>query len=75
MTPKALFQNTFVLRSPGVATFAGIIKIITMFIKATFKDSIKAKIIRKNVLKCNFYLHFSIKQKLLISGEKMLIST
>ena len=38
MTPKPLFKNTFILRRPRVANFADIIKIATMFIKATLKD-------------------------------------
>ena len=44
-----------------------------MIIKTTFKDSKKIKIIRNYVLKCNLYLYFLIKHKLLISVEKMLI--
>ena len=38
---KPLFQNTFVLRRHSVANFADIMKIATVFIKATFKDSSK----------------------------------
>ena len=41
MTSLTLFQNTIGLRRPGVAAFAGIIKIVTIFIKTTFKDSRK----------------------------------
>ena len=41
MTSQPLFQNTFILRRPRVANFAYIIKIATMFIKTTFKDSKK----------------------------------
>ena len=37
---KPLFQNTFVLRSPRVANFADIIKIVAMFIKKTQKKLI-----------------------------------
>ena len=33
MTSKPLFQNTFILRRPGVVIFADIIKIVTMFMK------------------------------------------
>ena len=36
-----LFQNTFILRRPRVANIADIIKIATMFIKTSFKDSKK----------------------------------
>ena len=43
-----------------VAEFADINKILTMFIKTTFKDSNKVKIIRNYVLKCNLYLYFLI---------------
>ena len=45
-----------------------------MFIKTTFKNSNEVKRITNYVLKCNLYLYFLIKQKLLISGEKMLMS-
>ena len=58
----------------GVANFADIIKIITIFIKIVFEDSKNVKRIRNYVPKCNLYLYFLIYQKLLISGEKMLIS-
>ena len=33
------FQNDFILRGPGVASLADIIKIATMFIKEVFKDA------------------------------------
>ena len=39
----SLFQNTFILRRPGVENFADIIKIATMLIRATFNDSINAE--------------------------------
>ena len=42
-TSKPLFQKTFILRWPRVANFADIIKIETMLIKTTFKDSNKLK--------------------------------
>ena len=38
-----IFISKYLLRRPRVANFAGIIKIATMFIKATFKDSKKLK--------------------------------
>ena len=60
MTSELLFQNTGILRRPGVATFADIIKIITRFIKKTFKDSRRAKRIRNYVLKCNLYPYLVI---------------
>ena len=45
---------------PGVAIFADIIKIVTMFIKTIIKDSIKVKKIRNYVSKCSLYLYFWI---------------
>ena len=42
MTLQPLLQNTFLLRRPKVANFANIIKIITVFIIKTFKDSKKS---------------------------------
>ena len=44
----------------GVANTAGIIKIVTMFIKKIFKDSKKVKRIRNYALKFNLYLYFLI---------------
>ena len=46
---------TFILRRPTVAGFAGIIKIVTMFIK---KGSKKVKKIRNCMSGCNLYLYF-----------------
>ena len=37
------FQNTLILRRSGVAIFADIIKIVTMFIKAIIENSKKLK--------------------------------
>ena len=54
------FLNIFVLRKPGVAIFADNIKIVTMIIKATLKDSRKVRRIRNYVSKWNLYLHFLI---------------
>ena len=68
------FVSKNLLRRPRVADFADIIKIATILIKTTFKDSSKVKRIRNCVLKCNLYLYFLIYQKLLISSEKMLMS-
>ena len=34
-----LFQNRFILRRPSVAIFADIVKILTIFTKAIFRDS------------------------------------
>ena len=69
-----LFQKTFPLRRPGVAFFASIIKIFTMFIITIYTNSRKVKINRNYVSKCNLYLYFLIQQNLLISSEKMLVS-
>ena len=55
-----LFKNNFILRKPRVVNFADIIKIVTMLIKTTFKDSNKVKKNRSYVLKCNLYLYFLI---------------
>ena len=52
------FQNRLILRRPGVAIFADIIKIVTMFIKTVIKDSRKVKRIRNDVSKPNLYLYF-----------------
>ena len=54
------FQNTLISRRPRVANFADIIKIATIFISKTFKDSNKVKRITNYVLKCNLYLYFLI---------------
>ena len=68
------FQNTFILGRSGVAIFVDIIKILTMFFITIYKDSGKVKINRNHVTKYNRYMYFLIKQNLLISGEKILIS-
>ena len=53
-------QNNFILRRPRVAIFADIIRIVTMFIKKIFKDSIKVKRIGNYVSECSLYLYFLI---------------
>ena len=60
ITPKPLFQNTFILRRPKVAIFADIIKIVTILIKAIFKEFFKVKRIRTFASKWNLYLYFLI---------------
>ena len=62
------------LGKPRVANFFDMIKIATMFIRKTFRDSKIVERIRNYVLKCNLYLYFLILQKLLIFGEKILMS-
>ena len=42
MTSLSVFQNTFILRTTGVANFVDVIKIATIFIKITLKTQ-KAK--------------------------------
>ena len=54
-------------KKAGVAIFADIIKIVNMFIKTIFKDSLKVKRFRKYVSKYNLYLYFLYQQNLLIS--------
>ena len=73
MTSQPFFQNTLILRRPGVAIFADIIKIVTMFIKTIIQDSRKVKRIINYVSKSSLYLYFLMWQNLLISGEKMLL--
>ena len=60
-----LFQNMFIyyffiLRRSRVASFADIIKSVTMFIKAIFKDSKKVKRIRNYVSSGSLYLYYLI---------------
>ena len=43
MTSQPFFQNTLILRRPGVAIFADVIKIVTMFIKTIIQDREKLK--------------------------------
>ena len=57
-----------------VANFADIIKKSTMFTNTIFEDSKKFVRSRIYALKCDLYLYFVIYQKLLIFGEKMLMS-
>ena len=68
-----MFQNSLILRRPGVDIFADIIKIVSMFIKTITNDSRKTKIIRNYVSKSNLKVYFLMQQNLLISGEKMLM--
>ena len=60
MTPKPIFQKTFILRNPRVDNFAEIIKIATILNKVTFKGSKKIKRIRNFALRCNLNLYFLI---------------
>ena len=52
------FQNTFTLKRPGVAIFADIIKIVTMFVKTIIQDSRKVERIINYISKSNLYLYF-----------------
>ena len=58
LTPQPLSQNIFTLRRPGVANFADIIRIETIFVTRTFKNSKKVKRIGSSLLELNLYLHF-----------------
>ena len=60
MMSQPLFQNTVNLTGPGVTIFAGIIKLVTFFIKKVLEDSRKAKIFKNFVPKCNLYMYFLI---------------
>ena len=51
---------TFILKRPGVAIFADIIKILTFLVTKIFKDSRKVKRIGYFVSKSNPYMHFLI---------------
>ena len=51
MTSKPFFQKKIILREPGIANFADIIKIGTMFVKTILKDSRKVRRIRNHVSK------------------------
>ena len=53
LTSEPLLQKSFILRKLRVANVADIIKISTMFLKKSFKDSNKVKRLRNYVLKCN----------------------
>ena len=66
-----IISESLYFKKPKVTNFPDIIKIATMFIKATLKDSKKVKRIRNYDLKFNLYLYFLIEQKLLIHGKKM----
>ena len=70
ITPKPLFQNSFILRKPKVAIFADIIKIVTILNKAIFKEFFKVKRIHTFASKWNLYMYFLIQQNLLIVGKK-----
>ena len=60
---KNFISKSFTLERSRVAKFADIVKMATIFIKTTFKDSNKVKEIRNFVSKCNLYLYFLIQQK------------
>ena len=51
-----------------------IMTVTIMFIKTTFRNSKNVKRISNYELKCNLYLYFLILLKLLILGEKILMS-
>ena len=55
-----MFQHTFILRRPRVATSTNIIKIVTMFIETILNDSKKLNRIRNYVTKYNPFFYFLI---------------
>ena len=60
MTSQPFFQKIFILRKAEAAFFAGIIKILAIFIKTILKDSRKVRRIRSYVSEWNLYLYFLI---------------
>ena len=54
------FQQIFILKRPGVAVFADVIKIVTMFIKTILKDSRNFRRNRNYVSKTNLHMYFLI---------------
>ena len=70
----SFISNYPILRRPGVAIFADIIKVVTTFSKSIIKDARKVKKIRSYVSKSNLYLFFLMHQNLLISSEKIPMS-
>ena len=60
------FTKNLYFKKAGVTIFAGIIKIVTMFIKTILKDSRKVRRIRNYVSEWNLYLDFLKRQILLI---------
>ena len=48
MTSSFLLQNSFILRRPGVAIFANINKIVTIFIKKTQEKLKELEIVYQN---------------------------
>ena len=60
-TSQTFFKKKkVILRRPGVAIFADVIKIVTMFIKTIPKDPRKVRRIRNYISKWNLYLYFLI---------------
>ena len=53
---NSLYLKVPILRRPEAAIFADIIKILTMFIIAIYKDSRKVKINKNYASKCSLYL-------------------
>ena len=54
------FQQIFILKRPGVAVFADVIKTVTMFIKTILKDSRNFRRNRNYISKTNLYMYFLI---------------
>ena len=58
MSHNLFFKNVFALRRPGVTIFGDIIKVVTIFIKTSLKDSRKFRRIRNYISKWNLCLYF-----------------
>ena len=56
----SFFSKNLYFKKAGVAIFAGIIKIVNIFIKTILKDSRKVIKIRNYVSKWDLYLYFLI---------------
>ena len=64
MTSYQFFQYVFTFRRPRVSNFADVIKVATILIKKSYKNS--KKLVKKNTnyrLKYNLYLYFLIQKK------------
>ena len=60
VTRFSKFQNTFILGRLRLANFVVITKIATMFIRTTFKNLSKVKIIKSYAYKRSLYLYYLI---------------
>ena len=70
MTTSPIKMSHQILRRPRDENLADLKKNTITLIKTIFKNSIKFKSIKNYVLKCQFFIHFLMYQKLLISSKK-----